>query len=513
MIYSFERTLEIAGSAIASTARRSLSFHDAQDLVARVMVMIRDECGYTWFNNDDHCKAFWIKRTSMRATDFVRKMMRHERHEVILDMSPDSDESFDACDPADFIELTDSNMDLETMVSILTPYEKNILTLSYSGYSMDEIGTKLSCSKATISRHLKHIMERLECFRRLECEGSEWLKLTPEDVMGDTIELVEKNNQVGVFRNKSLLARGVVDKGTLLPVSLTTLGSSLGNPNEFKHAIEHMLKSKLTGLEQDRFLTIMKKAPVDRSTPIIGELLLGQIWGKDTLSYLVTEIDDENQESPTFGKCKLVGFSSNILGLATKDWYSFNDLMVRGFVVRRMSTQTEIDLVIKHEMLRAQGQPVKKTSPQSTVGPKSTENCGTEGEANMAKIKITPKKDVTEQEGDKGVQTPNPESAQPHAKSARKPKPKANPDLAPRAPLDLASITEVPDNVDDWKKVCGGDGYCMGGSGQPVAQRFRPGYDAKLKGLLRRLSTDNAKALAKELGWFDKINWIVDKAE
>lgn len=82
------------------------------------------------------------------------------------------------------------------------------------------------------------------------------------------------------------------------------------------------------------------------------------------------------------------------------------------------------------------------------------------------------------------------------------------PDLPAKPALDLTKLKDVPATLADWQKKVGGKGYCLGGSGLPVASRFKPGYDAKLKGILKRLGTPNAKALAKELGWFDMIKWV-----
>ncbi len=102
----------------------------------------------------------------------------------------------------------------------------------------------------------------------------------------------------------------------------------------------------------------------------------------------------------------------------------------------------------------------------------------------------------------------------PKAKKAKTPvakenKPAVNPTegKAIKKGVALDGLEDVPATVEEWQAKCGGEGYCLGGSGQPVARRFRPGFDAKLKSCLRRLSTPNAKKLAKELGWTDKIAW------
>ena len=89
----------------------------------------------------------------------------------------------------------------------------------------------------------------------------------------------------------------------------------------------------------------------------------------------------------------------------------------------------------------------------------------------------------------------------------KKEAPKANPALMPKQGLNLDNIKDVPATIKDWAKKCGGEGYCLGGSGMPVGRRFKPGYDAKLKSVLKRLGTPNAKALAKELGWSAMIKW------
>lgn len=100
------------------------------------------------------------------------------------------------------------------------------------------------------------------------------------------------------------------------------------------------------------------------------------------------------------------------------------------------------------------------------------------------------------------------------AKAAKKAKDApVKPDLPVRKAIDLTTLKDVPATLDKWIAQCGGDGYCLGGSGQPVARRFRPGYDAKLKSVLKRLGTANAKALAKELGWFQMIKWEAKKAD
>ena len=84
--------------------------------------------------------------------------------------------------------------------------------------------------------------------------------------------------------------------------------------------------------------------------------------------------------------------------------------------------------------------------------------------------------------------------------------PKA-PDLPARDALDLSKVKDFPANLAEWQKKCGGAGYCLGGSGQPVAKRFKPGYDAKLKSNLKRVGSANAQSIAKELGWFSMIKW------
>lgn len=76
-----------------------------------------------------------------------------------------------------------------------------------------------------------------------------------------------------------------------------------------------------------------------------------------------------------------------------------------------------------------------------------------------------------------------------------------------KPPIDLTAIRKFPATVQEWQERCGGKGYCLGGSGHAVNKRFHPGYDAKLKSALKRIGSDAAKALAKELGWFDMIKW------
>lgn len=81
------------------------------------------------------------------------------------------------------------------------------------------------------------------------------------------------------------------------------------------------------------------------------------------------------------------------------------------------------------------------------------------------------------------------------------------PALQPKQGVNLDNIKDVPATIKEWQKKVGGEGYCLGGSGMPVGRRFKPGYDAKLKSCLKRLSTPNAKALAKELGWSGMIKF------
>lgn len=95
------------------------------------------------------------------------------------------------------------------------------------------------------------------------------------------------------------------------------------------------------------------------------------------------------------------------------------------------------------------------------------------------------------------------------AAGAKVKKPAANPveGKAIKKGVALDGLKDLPATIKEWQSKCGGEGYCLGGSGQPVARRFRPGFDAKLKSCMRRLSTPNAKELAKEFGWTDKIAW------
>ena len=65
---------------------------------------------------------------------------------------------------------------------------------------------------------------------------------------------------------------------------------------------------------------------------------------------------------------------------------------------------------------------------------------------------------------------------------------------------------DFPASLTAWvKKV--GKGTCLCGCGTEVKRKFGMGHDAKLKGMLGRYSTANAKAIAAELGWTDKIRW------
>ena len=92
-------------------------------------------------------------------------------------------------------------------------------------------------------------------------------------------------------------------------------------------------------------------------------------------------------------------------------------------------------------------------------------------------------------------------------KTSKKEAPKVDPSLKAKKALDLKTLKDIPGTIEGWQKKCGGKGYCLGGSGQPVARKFKPGYDAKLKSTLKRIGNGNAKKLAKALGWKDKINW------
>lgn len=68
-------------------------------------------------------------------------------------------------------------------------------------------------------------------------------------------------------------------------------------------------------------------------------------------------------------------------------------------------------------------------------------------------------------------------------------------------PESLQGIKDVPASLEAWRKQCGGEGMCLGMSGKKTGSKFAPGYDAKLKSLLNRLQTANAKKLAAALGW------------
>ena len=83
----------------------------------------------------------------------------------------------------------------------------------------------------------------------------------------------------------------------------------------------------------------------------------------------------------------------------------------------------------------------------------------------------------------------------------------SKPDLPSKKALDLSKLKDVPATLEAWQVLVGGNGYCLGGSGQAVIRRFRPGYDAKLKSCLKKLGTANAKKLAKALGWQEMIKW------
>jgi DNA-binding transcriptional regulator GbsR (MarR family) len=66
---------------------------------------------------------------------------------------------------------------------------------------------------------------------------------------------------------------------------------------------------------------------------------------------------------------------------------------------------------------------------------------------------------------------------------------------------------DFPPTLEKWAEMCGGVGNCLGGSGFKVKARFKPGWDAKLKSALKQKGTDNAKALADQLGWLTLIRW------
>jgi DNA-directed RNA polymerase specialized sigma24 family protein len=75
--------------------------------------------------------------------------------------------------------------------------------------------------------------------------------------------------------------------------------------------------------------------------------------------------------------------------------------------------------------------------------------------------------------------------------------------------VDLRNLVDFPDTIDQWIAMCGGPGYCLGGSGQKVSygRSFRATYHTRLVKAMGRISTPNAKRLAKTLGLYSQVGW------
>lgn len=76
-----------------------------------------------------------------------------------------------------------------------------------------------------------------------------------------------------------------------------------------------------------------------------------------------------------------------------------------------------------------------------------------------------------------------------------------NEDYFPPVLVGVVRGYDFPPTLQEWQRMCGGSGMCLGGSGKPVTSRFGVGWNAKLLSALKRKGTQNAALLAMELGW------------
>jgi len=66
-------------------------------------------------------------------------------------------------------------------------------------------------------------------------------------------------------------------------------------------------------------------------------------------------------------------------------------------------------------------------------------------------------------------------------------------------PLQQAIEGGFPGGILEWSQMCGGTGFCLGGSGKQVKGTYAQGWNAKLKSALRAAGTPEATQLAVEM--------------